>query len=69
MKTLGHRVIKFIEYCVHSTGDYLALRDWQKEITREMFTVREDGSFKYHTAYISTPKGNGKSEIASALAV
>ena len=54
MKTLGNRVIKFIEnYCVHSTGDYLGkpfvLRDWQKEIIREMFTVREDGSFKYHT--------------------
>jgi len=74
MKTLGHRVIKFIEsYCVHSTGDYLGkpfvLRDWQKEILLDMFEIREDGSFKYHTAYISTPKGNGKSEIASALAV
>ncbi len=74
MKTLGHRVIKFIEtYCVHSTGDYLGkpfvLRDWQKQILIDMFELREDGSFKYHTAYISTPKGNGKSEIASALAV
>ncbi len=74
MNTLGHRVIKFIEtYCVHSTGDYLGkpfiLRDWQKEILLEMFSTREDGSFKYHTAYISTPKGNGKSEMASALAV
>ena len=73
-KTLGNRVIKFIEnYCVHSTGDYLGkpfiLRDWQKEIILEMFAIRDDGSFKYHTAYISTPKGNGKSEIASALAV
>jgi len=73
-KTLGHRVIKFIEtYCVHSTGDYLGqpfiLRDWQKEILLEMFALREDGTFKYHTCYISTPKGNGKSEMASALAV
>ena len=50
MKTLGHRVIKFIEsYCVHSTGDYLGkpfvLRDWQKEILLDMFEIREDGSF------------------------
>ena len=39
MKTLGNRVIKFIEnYCVHSTGDYLGkpfvLRDWQKIIRK-----------------------------------
>ena len=39
MKTLGNRVIKFIEaYCVHSSGDYLGepfkLRDWQKEIIK-----------------------------------
>ena len=49
MKTLGNRVIKFIEkYCVHSSGDYLGepfvLRDWQKEIIRELFELREDGS-------------------------
>ena len=63
MKTLGHRVIKFIEtYCVHSTGDYLGqpfkLRDWQKEIINELFELREDGTFKHHTAYISLPKGS-----------
>ena len=74
MKTLGNRVIKFIEkYCVHSSGDYLGepivLRDWQKEIIRELFELREDGSFKYHTAYISTPKSNGKTELAGMLAV
>lgn len=74
MKTLGNRVIKFIEkYCVHSSGDYLGepfkLRDWQKEIIRELFELREDGSFKHHTAYISLPKANGKTELAGALAV
>ena len=74
MKTLGNRVIKFIEkYCVHSSGDYLGepivLRDWQKEIIRELFELREDGSFKHHTAYISTPKSNGKTELAGMLAV
>ena len=62
MKTLGNRVIKFIEkYCVHSSGDYLGdpfvLRDWQKEIIRELFEIKEDGSYKHHTAYISLPKG------------
>ena len=60
-------------YCVHSSGDYLGepfvLRDWQKEIIRELFELREDGSFKHHTAYISLPKGNGKTELAGALAV
>ena len=74
MKTLGNRVIKFIErYCVHSAGDYLGqpfiLREWQKEIIRELFEVRDDGSFKHHTAYISLPKANGKTELAGALAV
>ena len=74
MKTLGNRVIKFIEmYCVHSSGDYLGkpfvLRDWQKEIIRELFEIKEDGSYKHHTAYISLPKGNGKTELAGALAV
>ena len=74
MKTLGNRVIKFIEkYCVHSSGDYLGdpfvLREWQKEILRELFEIKEDGSYKHHTAYISLPKGNGKTELAGALAV
>lgn len=74
MKTQGNRVIKFIEkYCVHSSGDYLGkpfvLREWQKEMIRELFELREDGSYKHHTAYISLPKGNGKTEIAGALAV
>ena len=46
MKTLGNRVIKFIEaYCVHSSGDYLGepfkLRDWQKEIIRELFELKK----------------------------
>ena len=45
------------------------LRDWQKEIIRELFELRPDGSFKHHTAYLSLPKGNGKTELAGALAV
>ena len=66
MKTAGTRVIKFIEkYLVHSAGDYLGqpfvLRDWQKEIINELFELKPDGSYKHHTAYISLPKGNGKS--------
>ena len=74
MKTLGNRVINFIEkFCVFSSGDYLGdpfmLRDWQKEIIRDLFELRSDGSFKHHTAYISLPKGNGKTELAGALAV
>lgn len=73
MKTEGNRVIKFIEkYLVHSSGDYLGtpivLRDWQKELIRELFQLREDGSYKHHTAYISTPKSNGKTELAGMLA-
>ena len=74
MKTAGTRVIKFIEkYLVHSAGDYLGqpfvLRDWQKEIINELFELKPDGSYKHHTAYISLPKGNGKTELAGALAV
>ena len=42
MKTLGNRVIAFIEkFLVHSSGDYMGepfkLRDWQKEILKELY--------------------------------
>ena len=74
MKTLGNRVIAFIEkFLVHSSGDYMGepfrLREWQKQILKELYELRSDGSFKHHTAYISLPKGNGKTELAGALAV
>ena len=56
-----------------NSGDYLGqpfvLRDWQKEIINELFELKPDGSYKHHTAYISLPKGNGKTELAGALAV
>ena len=65
MKTLGHRVIKFIEsYCVPFNRRLFRKTFCAERLAErnpaDMFEIREDGSFKYHTAYISTPKRKWK---------
>ena len=69
----GDRAIRFIEkFCVHGEGDFFGLpfhlEDFQKDIIRELYQKKKDGSRKYREAMIGLPKGNGKSELAASIA-
>ena len=43
----------------------ICFRDWQKEIIRELFEIKEDGSYKHHTAYISSLKEMERQNLLS----
>jgi phage terminase large subunit-like protein len=71
--TLGPYVCKWIEQnLVHAEGDYLGqrfkLRPWQKRFIWRAFELNPDGSRRYKRAVLGLPKGNGKTELAAALA-
>ena len=68
------RVVRFIEtFCIHSKGRWAGqpyeLMDWQKkEIIEPLFGwVGPDGTRRYRSGAIFTPKKNGKSTMMSAL--
>lgn len=72
----AERVIQFIErFCVHSKGKWAGqpyeLMDWQKTgVLEPLFGwLGPDGTRRYKTAAIFTPKKNGKSTMLSALAL
>jgi len=72
--TLGPWVCAWIErYLVHSEGDYMGepfrLRPWQKSFVYRAYELNEDGSRRYDRALLGLPKGNGKTELAAALAI
>jgi phage terminase large subunit-like protein len=72
--TYGNDVIEWIEAtCVLPTGDHIGepfiLMDWQKEWIRELYRVGAGGALQYRWALLGVPKGNGKSPLASALAL
>lgn len=76
-KRAADRVVNFIErYVLHSIGDKAGepfiLEKWQKEdIIYPIFGTKRksDGLRQYTLAYIEIPRKNGKSALASALAI
>lgn len=50
-------------------GSRLILRDWQKDIIRNLYATDDDGQFVRSTALLGLPRKNGKSALASHLAV
>ena len=50
-------------------GSKLVLRDWQKELIRQLYAQDDSGGFIAKTALIGLPRKNGKSALASHLAV
>ena len=72
-RTLGPKVTSWIEkylvYGDHSdfSGQQFLLRDWQKSLLNEMFVVDDNGLLIKRRALILTGKGNGKSELTSAI--
>lgn len=65
--------IEFIEkYLCHWEGEFAGepfkLLDWEKDWIREVFGWRVDDHRLYRSAFLFVPSGNGKTELAAALA-
>lgn len=73
----GDDVIDFAETLCRITKDSIAgragepliFRHWQKELTRGLYTLKEDGTLKHKIALIGLPRKQGKSAWLSALAL
>ncbi len=50
-------------------GSPLVLRDWQREVIRRIYADDGAGGFKHRISYVGLPRKNGKSAIASTLAL
>jgi len=51
------------------TGSKLVLRDWQKDIIRNLYAEDDNGDLLRSVALVGLPRKNGKSALASHLAV
>ena len=73
----GDEVIDFAEALCKITkdsvagysGDPLIFRDWQKELTRNLFAVKANGKLKHKIALIGLPRKQGKSAWLSSIAL
>jgi phage terminase large subunit-like protein len=70
------RPIRFIEkFCTHTKGPMggkpLILEPWQRDIVRTAFGWKRkaDGLRRYRVVYVEVPRKNGKSTLASGLAL
>lgn len=52
-----------------SAGSPLILRDWQREMIKRIYADDGNGGFKHRISYIGLPRKNGKSAVASTLAL
>ena len=52
-----------------NSGEPLIFRDWQRELTRNLFATRKDGKLKHKIALIGLPRKQGKSAWLSAVAL
>ncbi|MFQ5705541.1 MAG: terminase large subunit domain-containing protein [Gemmatimonadales bacterium] len=57
---------------MHGEGDYFGkpfkLRAWQKRLIWRAYELEPDGSRRYSRVLLGLPKGNGKTELAAAIA-
>ena len=75
-KKAANRSVRFFELCLthvkgEKAGEPFKLAKWQKErIIRPIFGwKRADGSRKYRIVYVEVPRKNGKSTLASGIAL
>jgi phage terminase large subunit-like protein len=65
--------IAFINSLTHTKGPFapqtFKLRPWQVRILKQLFKKRPDGLRQYRTCLLMLPRKNGKSELASAIAL
>jgi phage terminase large subunit-like protein len=50
-------------------GAPLVLRDWQREMVRRIYADDGQGGFRHRISFVGLPRKNGKSAIASTLAL
>ena len=50
-------------------GEDLIFRPWQRELTRQLFAVKADGTFRHRIGLVGLPRKNGKSAWLSAVAL
>src|SRR3990167_4282180 len=55
------------EYLLKETGKPIVLEAHQRSVLNHFFTLRADGKMPYMTCVYSTPKKEGKTEIAGAV--
>jgi phage terminase large subunit-like protein len=69
----AERVIAFCEFLPLTAGDHagknLVLRPWQREIVEGIYRTNGDGKRPVRTAVVSLPRKQGKTQLASALAL
>jgi len=73
----GWEVSEFIDaMCIQTkdtvagrSGQQIVLRDWQKALLDNVFSIREDGRLKHRTALIGMARKNGKSALSSGIAL
>jgi len=67
------RVIAFCEFLPITSGIHagrkLVLRPWQKDILKAMYKTDENGLRMVRTSLVTLPRKNGKTALASALAL
>jgi phage terminase large subunit-like protein len=76
-RSRGPQVVEFAEALCKITKDSIAghagspmiFRPWQKELTRNLLAVKADGTLRHRTALVGTPRKNGKSSWAAAIAL
>ena len=73
----GDKVIKFAETFCRVTkdsiggraGDLIKLTPWQKALTREVFSRRADGKYRFRQSYVGMPRKNAKSTLIACYAL
>jgi len=74
-KARADRIINFAKRLCHTSGEwkgkpFIPMRWQANDILRPLFgTVGDDGNRWYRQAYVSTPRKNGKSELAAVVAL
>ena len=76
-RSRGSQVVEFAEALCKitkdsiagHTGEPLIFRPWQRELTRQLFAVKDDGTLRHRIALVGLPRKNGKSAWLSALAL
>lgn len=73
-KEKADRAVSFIQCLRHTKGIWngkpFELLNWQEQIIRDLFgIVKPNGYRQFNMAYIETPKKQGKSELAAAVAL
>jgi len=73
----AHTALAFVEMFGVITKDSVAgpagapliLRDWQREMIKRIYADDGQGGFRHRISYVGLPRKNGKSAIASTLAL